>query len=848
MIIKYQYEQFEIKIRELQIEYFKSLQNYMEELLMQRLYDKYIIEAKIRIIAFQFQKELRIKYEKVCRLLIEKILKEAKGSSNITMLFTDQTILYYNGVKIKWASIHYPKIFFPNFKVITNKFGKLIIFIIDGGQVGRLFNKENESYQKEIPGPEIETDPEIDPNPEFEPGPEPELIPIDENTLKLIYQFILELIKSYINRLKLYFEELKSKGFTAQQISILMEKKILELQMEMKNEMKQILNDKFHITLIKWIEKLLLSVKFPESIYIWIKQIPTIENPKFPEIPVIPVPRPETRPETESESIDKEFNLHVIIHQVFVSIKIEIMKQFHNQQDKDRYEQQLKELEEKVEHQSIIFESTKTKLVKYCKKYLNICVKKWVNQGNVDQVYIQKELIVIKHKIVYEMRLKLEQIIKTEVYKIIQKYTKVVTTSNGTEITIIVVPKDKIEFPEIPEFPEIKFPQPGYPEPNFPGTPGFETPKPETRPGTSPQIEIESIDQEFNLHVIIHQVFVSITIEITKQFHNQQDKDRYEQQLKELEEKVEHQSVIFESIKTELVKYCKEYLKNYVEKWTSQGYDQQYIQKELTVTKHKLVHEMKLKLEEIIKTEVYQIIQKYTKVVTTSNGSEVTVINVPKTEIEMPRIEISKISTVEYPEIQVTKETTVTKLPGTWTYRVNPSPKTNELRRHLPQQVARPETEIEDVQLDNYRKMSDEQSRHDFYVADLIKTIEADIDEQKSQITHSAMASDAKEKYLNYLIDIKHILIHKIPDIAKSHEKVWAEHVERIRSEVDDPAKQSKLIEQYEKRQKRRLKQQIKSFIESELEKTMDKASVSKHWYKESIEQFKRMISFKFGA
>lgn len=74
-IIKEQHKQFETTLQELLIEYLKIVQQYLEKLQMKGTFDKTDIKAKIRIITISIQKEIRIKYENVCKSVIEEALK-----------------------------------------------------------------------------------------------------------------------------------------------------------------------------------------------------------------------------------------------------------------------------------------------------------------------------------------------------------------------------------------------------------------------------------------------------------------------------------------------------------------------------------------------------------------------------------------------------------------------------------------------------------------------------------------------------------------------------------------------------------------------------------------------------
>lgn len=74
-IINEQSKQFEIKRQELLIEYLKMLQNYIEKLQAQGTYDKTVIKAKIRITQIRLQKEMQLKYQSICKEIIDQVLE-----------------------------------------------------------------------------------------------------------------------------------------------------------------------------------------------------------------------------------------------------------------------------------------------------------------------------------------------------------------------------------------------------------------------------------------------------------------------------------------------------------------------------------------------------------------------------------------------------------------------------------------------------------------------------------------------------------------------------------------------------------------------------------------------------
>ena len=74
IIIKEQYNQFITKQQEILIEYLKTLQKYLEELQMKGI-DRISINTEIRIIMLRLQREVKIKYERICKSLIEETLR-----------------------------------------------------------------------------------------------------------------------------------------------------------------------------------------------------------------------------------------------------------------------------------------------------------------------------------------------------------------------------------------------------------------------------------------------------------------------------------------------------------------------------------------------------------------------------------------------------------------------------------------------------------------------------------------------------------------------------------------------------------------------------------------------------
>lgn len=74
-IINEQSKQFEIQRQELVIEYLKMLQKYIEKLQAQGTYDKTSIKAKIRITQIRLQKEMQLKYQSICKEIIDQILE-----------------------------------------------------------------------------------------------------------------------------------------------------------------------------------------------------------------------------------------------------------------------------------------------------------------------------------------------------------------------------------------------------------------------------------------------------------------------------------------------------------------------------------------------------------------------------------------------------------------------------------------------------------------------------------------------------------------------------------------------------------------------------------------------------
>ena len=74
-IINEQSKQFEIQRQELVIEYLKMLQKYIEKLQAQGTYDKPSIKAKIRITQIRLQKEMQLKYQSICKEIIDQVLE-----------------------------------------------------------------------------------------------------------------------------------------------------------------------------------------------------------------------------------------------------------------------------------------------------------------------------------------------------------------------------------------------------------------------------------------------------------------------------------------------------------------------------------------------------------------------------------------------------------------------------------------------------------------------------------------------------------------------------------------------------------------------------------------------------
>jgi len=334
----------------------------------------------------------------------------------------------------------------------------MVIHVITDDRIGRIFNRENE-MRIEITGGISITDPEFKwdgigeklQNRQFE---------------RILIRIIERVIHIYTQKIINYRMKLIASGMTAEMISVKLSQKLHKYELSMKHKIKSILMEKFPEISDKWIEKMLASAKFPESVHKWVIDTTDTEENGI-----------DVDGGIEVESIEKEFNINSIIHEIFITIKIKNSHSHKSQAEKQKYEKELAELERIIKQQSLNYESIRLELIERCKQFILSYMEKLMSHGIVDKLTIQKQLEIIKIKIVHEMKAKFEEVIRHQIYQIIEKYTTTKSTTGGSHIEIIHVsefPTHKL--PKFPEMPDMKIPEMKLPLIEMPEMPDMKFP------------------------------------------------------------------------------------------------------------------------------------------------------------------------------------------------------------------------------------------------------------------------------------------------------------------------------------------------------------------------------------